>query len=351
MNQYLRELTPTHQVAALFFIVFGLLAVISTTAFLLSFKERRNPKHDARWQAELLHVRALLRTTWFMAVIFWVGWALGKDVAIVLFALISFLALREFITLSPTRRGDHRGLVGVFFVVLPIQFWLVGTARFDLFTVFIPVYVFLALPVVSALANDPSSFLERNAKLQWGIMVCVYGLSHVPALLLLSFPGYEGKSAFLVFYLVFVVQTAMLAQHLLARRSEDPESGDAPAADEAATRAAAARPFLQRLFAQAPVAPAVSSSFNWLHWFIALAVGCIVGALFSFITPFKFGQAVVVSLIACTAGSLGHLVMKALKRDRGVPHWGRQGVGVTGANGLLDRVDALCFAAPVFFHS
>ena len=348
MNQYLRDLTPTQQVAALFFIVFGLLAVVSTTAFLLSLKERRNPRHDVPWQAELRHFRALLRTSWFMAVVFWIGWALGEGVATFLFALLSFLALREFITLSPTRRGDHRSLIGVFFVVLPIQFWLVATARFDLFTVFIPVYVFLALPVVSALANDPSDFLERNAKLQWGIMVCVYGLSHVPALLLLSFPGYEGKSAFLVFYLVFVVQTAMLAQHLLARRAEHTQDPESESPDLESERA---EPRWRRLFRQLPVAPAVSRSFNWTHWIVALAVGCVVGALFSFITPFKFGQAIVVSLIACTAGSLGHFVMKALKRDRGVPHWGRQGVGVTGANGLLDRVDALCFAAPVFFHS
>ena len=166
MNEYLRQLSPTHQVAALFFIVFGLLVVVSIVAFLLSLRERRNPRHDERWQRELAHFRRLLGTTWFMAVIFWVGWALGETVATVLFALISFFTLREFITLSPTRRGDHRSLILAFFVVLPIQFWLVATARFDLFTVFIPVYVFLAIPVVSALADDPNHFLERNAKLQ-----------------------------------------------------------------------------------------------------------------------------------------------------------------------------------------
>ncbi len=213
MNEYLRSLSSTRQVAALFFIVFGLLFMVSTVAFMLSFRERRNPVHDEIWQRELRHFRSLLRTTWVMAVVFWIGWALGETVATLLFALIAFFALREFITLSPTRRGDHRSLILAFFVVLPIQFWLVATAHFNLFTVFIPVYVFLAIPVVSALADDPSHFLERNAKLQWGIMVCVYGMSHVPALLLLSFPGYEGKDAFLVFYLVFVVQTCMLVQH------------------------------------------------------------------------------------------------------------------------------------------
>jgi len=289
---------------------------------LLSLRERRHPVHDEAWQREFEHSRTLMRTTWFMVVVFWIGWALGPTVATVLFALLSFFALREFITLSPTRRGDHRSLLLAFFVILPIQFWLVATARFDLFTVFIPVYTFLAIPVVSALADDPSHFLERNAKLQWGIMVCVYGLSHVPALLLLEFPNYQGKSAFLVFFLVGVVQSCMMVQHLLARR-----------------------------FEREPFAPNVSRSFNWTTWGIGIAVGGLVGALVSFITPFKFGQAMAVALIACVSGSMGHLVMKALKRDRGIPNWGRRGTGVTGANGLLDRIDALCFAAPIFFHS
>jgi phosphatidate cytidylyltransferase len=343
MNAFLRNLTPTQQVAALFVIVFGLLTVISIATLLVGFRERRNAAHGEAWLREFNDFRALLNTTWFMVVVFWIGWALGPSVATVLFAIISFFALREFITLSPTRRGDHRSLILAFFVVLPIQFVLVGTARFDLFTVFIPVYVFIAIPVVSALANDPSHFLERNAKLQWGITVCVYGMSHVPALLLLSFPGYEGKSAFLVFFLVFVVQTCMVVQHLIARQFA-PLAADAP-------QPTGLRGRLQRLLGRAPFAPNVSRSFNWASWGVGMAIASVVGALMSFITPFKFGQALAMALIACVAGSMGHLVMKALKRDRGIPNWGPKGVGVTGANGLLDRVDALCFAAPIFFHS
>ncbi|HQX60081.1 MAG TPA: phosphatidate cytidylyltransferase, partial [Burkholderiaceae bacterium] len=258
----------------------------------------------------------------FMVIVFWIGWLSGDIGAIVLFALVSFFALREFMTLSPTRRGDHRSLVLAFFVILPLQYTLVGTRHFDLFTVFIPVYVFLAIPVVSALANDPQRFLERNAKLQWGIMVCIYGMSHVPALLLLDFPLYVDRGAFLVLFLALVVQTCMLVQHVAARR-------------------------LRR----APTAPAISTSFNWVSWCIGVGVASLLGGLLAGITPFKPGQALAMALVASVAGSLGHLVMKAIKRDRGIPNWGSQGDGVTGANGLLDRVDALCFAAPVFFHS
>lgn len=290
MYQTLKNLTATEQVGALFIIVFGL---------------------------------PLLRTSWFMVFVFWIGWLAGDWVALTLFGLVSFFALHEFMTLSPTRRGDHRSLVLAFFVVLPLQYWLVGSEHFELFPVFIPVYVFLALPVTSALANDPQRFLERSAKLQWGIMVCIYGMSHVPALLLLNFPHYSNKSAFLVFFLVLVVQTGMLAQHLAARKLRWP-----PAA-----------------------APDISQSFNWPSCGIGIAVGSLLGALLAGITPFVPGQAFAIAFIACVAGSLGHLVMKALKRDCGIPIWRGQGTAVTGAGGLLDRVDALCFAAPVFFRS
>ena len=351
MNQFLRNLTPTQQVAALFLIVFGLLAVISTVTLIVGLRERRNARNGEAWMREFNDFRSLLRTTWLMVVVFWIGWALGDGVATVLFALIAFLALREFITLSPTRRGDHRSLILAFFVVLPIQFILVGTARFDLFTVFIPVYVFLAIPVVSALSNDPGQFLERNAKLQWGITVCVYGMSHVPALLLLSFPNYEGKSAFLVFFLVFVVQTCMVVQHLIARRLAYVSPEEVAAAPLPIGLARRWRAMVLRWLAREPFAPNVSRSFNWASWAVGMAIASVVGALLSFITPFKFGQALAMALIACVAGSMGHFVMKALKRDRGIPNWGPKGLGVTGANGLLDRVDALCFAAPVFFHS
>ncbi len=319
---YLRSLNAQQQIGVLFLVVFGLLLLASIASFLLSLREHDDDLRALRWHTELRHVDGILRTSWFMVAVFWIGWAAGDTVALTLFAFISFFALREFLTLSPTRRGDHRSLVLAFFAVLPLQYVLVGTEHFDLFTVFIPVYVFLALPLASALADDPQRFLERNAKLQWGIMVCIYGLSHVPALLLLDFPGYEKRNAFLVFFLVIVVQTCMVAQHLASRRRPRP-----------------------------PVAPSISRSFNWDSWGIGVLTGSLLGALLAGVTPWVPGTAFAFAFIACSTGALGHFVMKALKRDRGITRWDESDRSVTGAGGLLDRVDALCFAAPVFFHS
>ena len=286
INAYLLSLRPSQQVGMLFVLLFGILTAVSIYAFVTSLRER--PEGDPRILA-LKEFCGVLQTTWVMATVFWVGWTLGETVATVLFSIVAFFALREFITLSPTRQGDHRSLVLAFFVVLPVQFYLVISRHFDLVTVFIPVYVFLAIPVVSALANDPARFLERNAKLQWGIMVCVYGISHVPALLLLKFPNYQGKNAFLVFFLVFVVQSCMLVQYLVDNK-----------------------------YKRQPIAPQISSTFNWPGWLTAVVVASLIGGLMSALTPFKPAQAVAMALIACVAGSLGHLVMKALKRDRGI---------------------------------
>ena len=323
INSFILHLTSRQQVGLLFVLVFGALLAGSIAGFVRSLREFGDDATGRARRADLDNFNSVLRASWFMVAVFWVGWASGERVATALFAFVSFFALREFITLSPTRRGDHRSLVLAFFVVLPVQYLLVATAHFDLFTVFIPVYVFLAIPVVSALADDPQRFLERNAKLQWGIMVCIYGMSHVPALLLLEFDNWdERKNAFLVFFLVFVVQGCMIMQHLASR-------------------------WLKR----APRAPHISQSFNWTSWAIGVGVASFLGGVFSGITPFKPAQALAMAFVACVAGSMGHLVMKALKRDRGVTHWAGHGDAVTGASGLLDRVDALCFAAPVFFHS
>jgi phosphatidate cytidylyltransferase len=312
----LRQLSVDEQVALLFVILFGLLVLITLGAFLFSLRAA----HDAHGPAAH-RFRRDLRAVWVGTLLFWLAWISGPIGATLFFGLFSFLALREFITLQHTRRSDHRSLILAFFFVLPVQYAIVATRHFDLFSVFIPVYVFFAIPVVSAMAGDPHRFLERNAKIQWGIVVCVYGLSHAPALLLLDFGAYQGRGAFLLFFLVIVAGVAQVVQELASR-------------------------WLRRR----PLARQISRSFSLRAWFIGTVVAALAGAALYWITPFSARQALVMAFIAAGCGTLGEFVMKALKRDAGVHHWGNRS-GVTGAVGLLDRVAPLCFAAPVFFHS
>jgi len=319
MIGWLHHLNASEQIALLFVLLFGALLVTSIGTFLFSLRPQVGD--SAAEHAGLQRFRHELNIVWVGACLFWAAWISGPVGATLLFGVFSFLALREFITLMHTRRGDHRSLLLAFFAILPLQYTLVGTRQFDLFSVLIPVYAFLAIPVTSALADDPRRFLERNAKIQWGIMVCIYGLSHAPALLLLDFPGYEGRGAFLLFFLVMSVSCGQIAQHQASR-----------------------------LLRRRPVARHVSRSFSMRVWWIGSLTAALVGTLLFWITPFKAGQALVMAFIAAGSGSFGALVMKALKKDAGVEYWGNRS-SITGAVGLLDRIAVLCFAAPVFFHS
>lgn len=319
--RWLKSLTASEQVALLFVVMFGFLMLLTVGLFLNSLRERAD--EDAKRQSELTweRVRRDLRAAWIGGSMFWVAWISGPLGATLLFALFSFLALREFITLVHTERSDHRTLIVAFFGLLPLQYMACGTRFFDLFTVFIPVYGFLVLPIVSALADDPRRFLERNAKIQWGVMVCVYGLSHAPALLLLDFPGFTGRGAFLLFFLVMVVAASQIAQ-------------------EIATRTLRRRPVARR----------ISRSFSMRAWWIGTLTGALAGLLLYWITPFKAGQALAMAFVTAASAGFGGLVMKALKKDAGVRYWGNRS-SITGAVGLLDRIAVLCFAAPVLFHS
>ena len=315
----LRTMTASEQIALLFILLFGALVLISIGGFLYSLRdpEKRSAAAEGNW----LQFKRDLNAVWVGSVLFWLAWVSGPVGATLLFGVFSFLALREFITLMHTRRADHRSLILSFFVLLPLQYVLVATRHFDLFSVLIPVYGFLAIPVVSAFADDPARFLERNAKIQWGIMVCVYGLSHGPALLLLEFKGYEGRGPFLLFFMVMAVGVSQIVQEVASRS-------------------------LRRR----PVARRISRSFSWRALWLGQLAAALTGTLLYWITPFKAGQALVMAVIASLAGALGGLVMRALKKDFGVIYWGNSS-SITGAIGLLDRIAVLCFAAPVFFHS
>jgi len=312
----LRSLSVSQQVGLLFVVLFGLLALVTIVAFGRTLRDL--PPEQAGLRERFARE---LRALWLAALVFWVSWASGPLGSTLLFGFVSFFALREFVTLTHTRRADHRALLLAFFVILPMQYVLVGTSLLNAFTVFIPVYVFFAIPVISALANDPFRFLERTAKIQWGITVTVYGLSHAPALLLLDLPGYQQRGAFLVLFLVLVVVAAHVGQEVASRR-------------------------LRRR----PVARAISRSFSWRAFGAGAGAAAVVGVLLYWVTPFKPLAALAMGAIAGAAGTLGEFVMMALKRDAGVRNF-RGGSSVTGAVGLLDRLAPLCFAAPVFFHS
>lgn len=264
------------------------------------------------------NLNARVKAWWIMVALLGAAIIIGKVAVIVLYALASFFALREFVTLTDTRRGDHYALLMAFFVALPVQYWLVWTEWYGLFAIFIPVYGFLLMPVIAALRQDTEDFLTRVSAQQWALMICVYCASHVPALLTLDIPGFNGKQVLLVAFLIIVVQGSDVLQYVFGK-----------------------------LFGKHKVAPLLSPSKTWEGLIGGVASATLLGAALFWITPFSPLQAAGMAFVICVMGFFGGLVMSGIKRDRGVKDWGRM---ISGHGGVLDRIDSILFSAPIFFH-
>ncbi|MEO7677931.1 MAG: phosphatidate cytidylyltransferase [Verrucomicrobiota bacterium] len=293
--------------------VIGLLVLASIIGFVLA----RMARSDAG-KATVKNLNARTRAWWIMVAVFGLALATGGIGSVVLFGLTSFWALREFMTLTPSRAGDHRALFWMFFAVTPLQYYLVGIQWYGLFSILIPVYAFLLLPIRTAVAGDCEQFLLRAANIQWGLMICVYCVSYAPAILGLKISGYEGQNGKLLFWFVLVDQISDVFQYVWGKT-----------------------------LGKHKVAPTVSPNKTWEGLVGGLISATLVGGALWWATPFNFWQAIGMSLAITFMGFGGGLVMSAIKRDRGVKDYGS---AIGGHGGVLDRIDSLCFAAPVFFH-
>ena len=297
-------------------IVFGGVVAVLIIASLIGYILSRRVSGDAsRKVVENLNAR--IKAWWIMIFVLAGALMAGHHAVIILFGLISFAALREFLTLTPTRKADHFALLVSFFVVLPAQYALVWTSWYGVFTIFIPVYVFLLLPAFTIISNDATrNFLERTSETQWGLMIGVYCISHVPALLMLSIPGYD--PAMLIAYLILVAQSSDVLQYVWGKT-----------------------------LGRHKIAPHVTPSKTVEGFVGGILSATALGAALWWMTPFCWWQAALFSFLITMTGFLGGLVMSAIKRDRGVKDWGQL---IEGHGGMLDRIDSICFAAPIFFH-
>lgn len=295
------------------FVGIGAVLLLAT---LLGQRLERNA--TANNQAMLRNLNQRINAWWVMIVLIAIALIFGFWGVWLLFFIISFLALREFITLLPTRAADYWALVAAFYIILPLQYIWIGMHWYGLFSIFIPVYAFLILPILAVFEGDNRNFLERTSKVQWGLMISVFCISHVPALLTLELPGFEHRQILLMLFLILVVQSSDVLQYVWGK-----------------------------LVGKKLIAPKVSPSKTWAGTVGGILSASLLGALLWWITPFSFAQAFLMAFIINMMGFLGGLVMSAIKRDRGIKDWGHL---IAGHGGMLDRLDSVCFAAPVFFH-
>lgn len=301
-----------------YWLIGGIVILLSIATVIGMLLKMRATTDSSRAVVDNLNQRT--RAWWSMIAIFVLAFFIGRNATLVLFGIISFLALREFITLTPTKSGDYYPLALSFFLLVPLQYYLIGIDWYALFSIFIPVYGFLLLPAFAALAGDVEDFLARIAKIQWGVMIAVYCVSHAPALLLLDVPGYSesGQNVLLLFYLLLIVQMSDVMQYVFGK-----------------------------LFGKTKIAPVVSPS-KTVEGFIGGGASAVaIGAAMWWITPFTPLQSAGMALIIVLMGFFGGLALSAIKRSLGAKDWGTM---IEGHGGVMDRMDSVSFAAPIFFH-
>lgn len=304
----------------LFTLLLGVTAFLTIATLIGQWLARRYRTRncDQSPNEAIENLNARINAWWVMVALLGLALVFGKMGVLLLFFICSFAALREFVTLTQTERADHWALVASFYLVLPMQYLLVAVDWYGLYSIFIPVYAFLLLPIAAVVRGQTDQFLVRVAETQWALMITVFCASHVPALFTLNIPGFEGRHALLIAFLVVVVQLSDVFQYVWGK-----------------------------LLGRTKVAPSLSPSKTVEGAVGGIFSATLVGAALFWMTPFTWLEAACLSFVITVMGFLGGLVLSAIKRDRGVKDWGHT---IAGHGGFIDRMDSVLFSAPVFFH-
>src|SRR6266571_93976 len=289
-----------------------ILAVLALSSLVVALLRRAHPEKNF---SELV---ARVKAWWIMALVFFGAIGVSSRISLLFFGFLSFWALKEYLTLLKTRPADHRALVWAFLSV-PIQYLWVGLGWYGMFVVFIPVYMFLILPIRLVLAKQTAGFVASASQIQWGLMTFVFGLSHLGMLLALPAvgkPPANGRT--LLLFLVVVTELSDVFQYVWGKT-----------------------------FGRHKILPSVSPNKTWEGFLGGIITTALISLLLRFLTPFAVLETIGMALLITVAGFFGGAVMSAVKRDFGVKDFGEL---IPGHGGMLDRVDSLCYAAPVFFH-
>ena len=288
--------------------IFGVLILATLIIFVL---------RKCRPQRNWVELQQRVNSWWVIICLFSLAMLSPKWLALTFFGFISFLSLKEYLTLAPTRRSDSMPLLWMY-AAIPVQYLWTGMAWYGMFIIFIPVYVFLFLPARMVIAGDTKGFLHSASVMHWGMMTTVFALSHVAYLMTL--PGADASAgALLVFFLVALTELNDIAQYLWGKS-------------------------LGRIRVTPKVSPNKTLAGLLGGIFTTMLLAVILGPL---LTPMSYLHSLVAGLIIGASGFCGDVVMSAIKRDFGVKDSGKL---LPGHGGILDRLDSLIYTAPLFFH-
>ncbi|NCJ04940.1 phosphatidate cytidylyltransferase [Synechococcales cyanobacterium C] len=291
-------------------VIFLLLFVTTFLIYAVAFK---NPDKN------YTELKLRIKSWWVIVVLFAIALTLSRTSALVFFAFLSFLALKEYLSLIPTRRADRRVLFWAYLAVI-IQYYWIAINWYVMFLIFVPVYMFLFLPMRMVILGETQGFLKAIGALHWGMMLTVFSLGHIAYLLMLPFSGNPvAGGAGLLLYLVFLTEINDIAQYIWGKSC-----------------------------GRHKVLPQVSPNKTWEGLLGGILTTTLMAVLLApWLTPFQPLHALAIGLLISWAGFIGDVTISALKRDLGVKDSGNL---IPGHGGILDRIDSLTYTAPLFFH-
>lgn len=290
--------------------IWALLFLASLSIFLLT---KKNPHKDYR---ELV---LRTRSWWIMIGIFSFAILSSRVTSLFFLGFISFLALKEFFSMIPARRADRRVLLWAY-ATIPLQYYWAALEWYGMFIIFIPVYAFLFLPFRMIVIQKAGGFLNAVSTIHWGLMICVFAVSHASYLLVLpALPASPAGGPGLLLFLVFLTQFNDVAQYTWGK-----------------------------IFGKHKVMPVISPKKTWEGLIGGIITTTIVALVIApYLTPFATGKALLAGLLIAITGFIGDVTISAVKRDIGVKDTGSI---IPGHGGIMDRIDSLTFTAPLFFH-
>ena len=290
-------------------LIYGLLIFASTLFFAVG---------KLKPHLNLSELKSRTKSWWVMATVFIAATLLSTKISYVALGFLAFIAFRELYSLLDFRHSDRRAILWAV-LAIPIQFYLAYIKWYGAFIIFIPVVMFLLLPMRMVIKGDTKGIIKSMAVLQWSLMLTVFSISHLAYLLSLpELPGFDAGGRGLLLFLVFLTEINDVLQFACGK-----------------------------LFGKYKVIPKVSPNKTWEGFIGGLVLTTILGCLLSFMTPLTSMQVLIVSFSIALFGFVGDVVMSSIKRDLGVKD---TGTTIPGHGGVLDRIDSLAYTAPVFFH-
>ncbi|MCX7098344.1 MAG: phosphatidate cytidylyltransferase [Methylococcales bacterium] len=294
---------------------YAMLAVVGLLLSATSIRLVLAAKHPDKDYTEL---RLRIQSWWWIIALLFFVLAASRTTAIVFFGFLSFLALKEFLSIVPTRLTDRRVIFWAY-LAIPVQYYWVAMGWYGLFIIFIPVYVFLFLPMRMVLIGDTTGFIRSAGILHWAVMLMVFAISHIAYLLILPVKNAEAGAIGLVLFLLFMTQFNDVCQYIWGK-----------------------------LLGKHKIIPKVSPNKTW-EGFIGglLTITVCAGFVAPLLTPLSFVQGLGAGVIIGLAGFVGDVVLSSVKRDLKIKDSGSL---IPGHGGILDRLDSVIYTAPLFFH-